>query len=193
MARPRKLNRPVLVTAICAAVADGALVKDACADHGITAKTLREWAAEDATFGALYARAREDQAHALAEKALAIADGDDALTLLREEAIDDAEAELKAADDSQWYKKVQALRAGVIARDRLRVDAHKWMASKIAPRAYGERQEKDPPPLDSNPDVRRFLAAVHLAITEVCSPDVSERIRARVEQLLASPAPQIAA
>jgi hypothetical protein len=143
MARPRKHDRPALIKAICAAVSDGALVKDACIEHGITAGQLREWTAADGAFSALYARAREDQAHALAEQAIQIAHGDDALTLLREEAIDDAEAEMKAADDSQWYKKVQALRAGVINRDRMRVDALKWMASKIAPRTYGERIQQE--------------------------------------------------
>lgn len=117
------------------------LVKDACAEHGITSSKIWQWAADDAEFRKLYARAREDQAHAIAEEAITIANGDDSLTLLREEAVDGYEDELRKADDKHWYQKVQALRAGVINRDKMRVDARKWLASKIAPKQYGERQE----------------------------------------------------
>ena len=36
-------------------------------------------------------------------------------------------------------------------------------------------------------DTRRLIAVVHQAVTEICSPVVSDRIRARVEQLLTEP------
>jgi hypothetical protein len=143
VARPRKHDRPTIVKAVCAAIADGALVREACAEHGITAGQIREWASADETLSALYARAREDQAHALAEQAIEIAAGDDALTLLREAAVEDAETDLRASDQKNWYKRVQALKAGIIARDKMRVDALKWMASKIAPRTYGERLQQE--------------------------------------------------
>ena len=151
MARPRKHDRPAIVKAVCAAIADGVLVKDACAEHGITAGQLREWVAADHELAALYARAREDQAHALAEQAIEIATGDDALTLLREAAVEDAETDVRASDQKNWYKRVQALKAGIIARDKMRVDALKWMASKIAPRQYGEKIQQEVSGADGAP------------------------------------------
>lgn len=129
--------------AVCARVADGELVKDVAEDLGTTAATIRKWAADDPAFGALYARAREEQAHALAEQALSIAAGDDAITLMREAAVEDAEDELRKKDKANWYKKVQELRQGIVQRDRMRVDTIKWLTSKIAPRAYGERIQQE--------------------------------------------------
>lgn len=108
MARPRKHDRGALVADICAKVAAGSLVKDACAQAGIDRATLHRWTEESEEFRNAYARAREDQAHAIAEEALAIADA-------------------------------EALTSEAVARNRLRVDTRKWMASKLAPRAYGEK------------------------------------------------------
>lgn len=105
--RPRKHDRDKIVSAICEQIATGALVKDACRAQGITRQSLHEWT-RDGVLADLYARARSDQAHAIAEDALSIADE-------------------------------QALTPEAIQRNRLRVDARKWMASKIAPRLYGEK------------------------------------------------------
>lgn len=49
------------------------LVTEAATRAGITAKTVRQWAAEDATLGAQYARARELSAEALEHEALRVA------------------------------------------------------------------------------------------------------------------------
>jgi hypothetical protein len=137
--RPPIHDRATIVSALCERVANGELVKAVAADLGVHPATIRKWCAEDTELGALYARAREDQAHALAEQALEIAGGNDALTRLHEQAVADAEDELRASGDKLWFQKVQELRAGVVQRDRMRVDTIKWLASKIAPRAYGER------------------------------------------------------
>jgi hypothetical protein len=142
VSRPWTADRPATVSAICALVAEGALVKDACAAHGITRAALHLWTRADPALLDAYARAREEQAHAIAEQALEVAHGDDALTLAREAAIEHVEddgAALKGKDRANHYAMVAALRAGVINRDRMRVDALKWMASKIAPRNYGEK------------------------------------------------------
>ena len=111
MARPRKHDRHKIISAICVAISQGKLVKDAAKANGLTAGQVREWTAEDPALAALYARAREDQAHAIAESALAIAD-------------------------------LPAPTSEAVARNRLRVDTRKWLASKIAPRNYGDRVEQ---------------------------------------------------
>lgn len=54
--------------------ATGSEPLDTCAKrHGTTAKTLRQWAVEDADAGALYARARHISAGALEDEALTVA------------------------------------------------------------------------------------------------------------------------
>lgn len=110
MARPRKHDRPKIVKAVCLAISGGKLVKAACREEGITADQIRDWCHADDTLSALYARAREAQAHAIAEDAIDIADS-------------------------------EALTPEAVQRNKLRVDARKWMASKIAPRLYGEKLE----------------------------------------------------
>ena len=115
-------------------------MRDVCQDLGIAENSPFRWAAEDEAFGKLYARAREDQAHALAERAMAIASADDELTQARGEAIENEASRLIAAGDQKWRQKIAALESNLIQRDKLRVDTIKWLASKIAPRLYGERQ-----------------------------------------------------
>ena len=109
--RPPTHDREKVGLAVCVAIANGDLVKDACKVHGVNPATVWKWAAEDAEFGKVYARAREDQAHAIAEQAIALAD---------------------AAVPGK---------GGDVDKVRLQVDTRKWLASKIAPRHYGERQE----------------------------------------------------
>jgi hypothetical protein len=127
---------------VCERIATGELVKDVCADLEVPAVKVYEWAAED-EFRESYARARERQAHALAEQALTVADGVDPQTVAALEAVDAEEIaaqELEGKARAAAMKVVASLRANVVARDRMRMDARKWLASKIAPRDYGDRQ-----------------------------------------------------
>jgi hypothetical protein len=138
--RPRTFNRKKVMEAVCVRVAKGELVKYAAQAEGTTADTIRQWAVQK-EFAPLYARARETQAHALAEQALEIADGEDALTLLYEDAIEHKDEDLAVAHDKNRYKIVSALKANLLNRDRMRMDARKWLTSKIAPKHYGEKLE----------------------------------------------------
>lgn len=84
----------------------------------------------------MYARAREAQAHALAELAITTADGGDlfgtAVRLVIAKEADAASPAVRSAVISQ-------LTNAAIQRDRLRVDTLKWYTSKLAPKLYGER------------------------------------------------------
>lgn len=139
--KPRALDRAAVMKAVCERVAHGELVKFAAIAEGTTAKSIREWALDEDALGALYARARESQAHALAEQALEIADGEDALTQMYEDAIEKEDERLKEANNKSRYPVIAALRANLLNRDRMRMDARKWLTSKIAPRLYGEKLE----------------------------------------------------
>ena len=71
-------------------------------------------------FSEQYARAREAQADKLAEEALTIADDG------RSDTYVDADGNVKTDTE-------------VIQRSKLRVDTRKWLASKMAPKKYGDK------------------------------------------------------
>lgn len=77
MARPRTVDRAKLMQNVCERIAQGELVKVAATAEGTSARQIRQWAEEDEAFAPLYARARVQQAHAMAEQVIAIADDAD--------------------------------------------------------------------------------------------------------------------
>lgn len=109
LGRPRTVDRMAIVKNVCRAISKGDSVKDACQSAGIRPARLHEWVREDSVLAALYARGREQQAHALAEHAIAVS---------------------RAAFGRDT--------AGVQAA-RLEVDTLKWYVGKIAPKLYGDR------------------------------------------------------
>jgi hypothetical protein len=117
MGRPSDYT-PELAARICHEVGLGRLVKDVCAELGVDRGTVWRWTEAHPEFRDAYARARVEQAHAMAEDALAIAD-------------EDVPTTEHGAD------------SGAVARNRLRVDARKWLVSKIAPKIYGEKQQHE--------------------------------------------------
>lgn len=93
-----------------------------CLDVGISQPTLWKWLGEDGEFSKRYARAKEDCADYLAAEIIEIAD--------------DGRNDTQVTEDGNVITDHD-----VIARSRLRVDARKWYASKLAPKKYGERLE----------------------------------------------------
>ncbi len=81
--------------------------------------SVMRWLESNEAFRDNYARARQDQADYLAEEIVQIAD--------------DGANDTYATDDGERTNQ------DVIARSRLRVDARKWYASKLAPKKYGDR------------------------------------------------------
>ncbi len=77
---------------------------------------IKNWLRDDAEFVARYARAREDQAHLLAAQVVEIAD----------EKIDTKEADASRIS---------------LEQRRQRIDARKWAAAKLNPKAYGDKLE----------------------------------------------------
>lgn len=86
---------------------------------GVSWATFAKWLNDDPARTEQYARAREAQADTFVEDILSIAD----------DGIND-----KYVDDNGNERVDQ----DVIARSRLRVDARKWLASKMAPKKYGD-------------------------------------------------------
>lgn len=111
---------------ICSELADGASLRTICKADGMPNKsTVFRWLAAREDFRDQYARARDAQADALAEETLDIAD--------------EASNDWMARNDPEnpgWVVNGEH-----IQRSRLRVDARKWFASKVAPKKYGEKLE----------------------------------------------------
>ena len=94
-----------------------------CEDKKVpAARTVHRWLTkeENGDFRQQYARAREMQADTLFDQILAIAD--------------DGSNDTQKTDDGKVIVDHDH-----IQRSRLRVDARKWMVSKMAPKKYGEK------------------------------------------------------
>lgn len=112
-----------LAARICDRISDGESVRAICRDPEMPSKTsVFEWLAEYPEFATMYAAAKDECADTYADEIVEIAD----------------EYELKElkGDDGQ----VRVVYDGVaVARNRLRVDARKWIAGKLKPKKYGDR------------------------------------------------------
>ncbi|CAN7538845.1 hypothetical protein LJR130_003802 [Variovorax sp. LjRoot130] len=94
-----------------------------CDERGINYTTLLGFVNGDPPRSEMYAHAREARADVIADEIVAIAD----------------EAEVVAVMKGNRIELV--LDATAVARNKLRVDARKWTASKLKPRTYGDKIE----------------------------------------------------
>jgi len=118
--RPSSFTQAI-ADVICLRMAEGESLRKICADDGMPSQSMVfRWLAQDDTFREQYARARESQADFLAEEILEIAD----------------ESTSDTYTDENGNERVNN---EVVARSRLRVDARKWLASKMAPKKYGDK------------------------------------------------------
>ena len=117
--RPTKYNLGIALT-ICDRIADGESLVQITRDPSMPKKTaVYEWLLRHAEFAELYARAREDQADSLADEIQAIAD----------------ELPMEITDD----KGVTRFDSAYVTWQKNRVDARKWIASKLKPKKYSDR------------------------------------------------------
>lgn len=90
--------------------------------------TFMLWLREDEEISNQYARAKDDQADYMADETLEIADDDVSEPLL----VDGIPMQVDG--------KVVMVRSNVaVQHAKLRVDARKWLASKLKPKKYGDR------------------------------------------------------
>jgi hypothetical protein len=117
MARPSDYT-PELATRICSQLAEGKSLRTVCEAEDMPSKTtVFNWLATNKAFLDQYARAKEESADAMAEELLDIAD--------------ESVAEAYKADPKASGAVVQAM--------KLRVDARKWLMSKMKPKKYGDK------------------------------------------------------
>jgi hypothetical protein len=124
MGRPTDYTAEI-AAAICARLAAGESLRAICRDEVMPGDaTVRGWVLDDREgFAAQYTRAREMQAHTLADEVLEI--GDDAR--------------------NDWMVRNGAGAVGYelngehVQRSRLRSDNRKWYLSKVLPKVYGDK------------------------------------------------------
>ena len=107
---------------ICSELADGKSMRLVCASDDMPNKsTVFRWIRTIETFRNQYARAKEESADALTDEMLDIAD-------------DTANDYTKTDEDGV------KLNPENIQRSRVRIDTRKWLASKLKPKKYGDKQ-----------------------------------------------------
>jgi hypothetical protein len=126
-------------------IAEGESLRRICRDDDMPARsTVFKWLADpaNASFVDQYARAREAQAEALFEDILEIAD--------------DSSGDVKIVGEDER----EVCNTEFVARAKLRVDARKWMAGKLAPKKYGDKitQEHTGPDGAALPEIRVTFA-----------------------------------
>lgn len=122
--RPSKFT-PELGALICKRMSKGRSLRTVCKAEGMPdIGTVLRWLAKEGPewdeFRRQYARAREAMADAMSEEILDIAD----------DGSNDTYVDDEGKTKTDW---------DVVARSKLRIDARKWLLSKVAPRKYGER------------------------------------------------------
>lgn len=124
--RPTDYNLDMAL-AICERLADGESLRAICKDDDMPARsTVFRWLSLEAGFSDLYARAKEEAAELFAEEIVEIADERDGKAIMADG------AEVAVVFDST-----------AVARNRLRVDARKWVAAKLKPRKYGDKIQQE--------------------------------------------------
>jgi hypothetical protein len=122
---------------LCARIAEGDSVRTICESDEMPSKaTVFRWLAEHEEFRDLYEKACSARSDFLVEEILDIAD---------DGTNDWIEKQNK---DGSTY---EALNAEHVQRSRLRVDARKWIASKLKPKKYGEKVSVEATGKDGKP------------------------------------------
>lgn len=128
VAEKRQPGRPTtysldMVSTICERLVEGQSLRAICRDDCMPGlSTVFQWLAAHQEFADMYARAREEQAEALAAEIVEIAD-----------------------EEKYEPVEVDGVLVGVrfdstaVSRNKLRVDTRKWVAAKLKPRVYGDK------------------------------------------------------
>lgn len=130
MGRPSTYT-PEVADAICERLAEGESLRAICRDDAMPAmSSVFKWLTLHPEFAEQYTHAREEQAETLADEIVEIAD--EQATMVR------ADKHASRDDDGEGNTEV-VFDATAVARNRLRVDARKWVAAKLKPKKYGEK------------------------------------------------------
>jgi hypothetical protein len=147
---------------VCEMLGEGKSLRDIAksGDGMPAAATVCLWAATHPEFAEQYARAREVQADTLADEIVAIADEE--CTMVR------ANKHPSAKPDDEGMLEV-VFDSTAVARNRLRVDARKWVAAKLKPKKYGDKVQQEVTGANGGPV--ETLSRVERIIVRPSNPD----------------------
>lgn len=122
--RPSSFTQEIADT-ICERIATGESLRRICDDADMPSQpAVFRWIAANEEFRKQYALAREAQADALFDESLDIADNG------RNDWM-----ERHGEDDAGWQANGEH-----IQRSKLRIETRRWMAGKLRPKVYGDKQ-----------------------------------------------------
>lgn len=123
MGRPSGFSQQ-LADDICARLAVGDSLREICRDEGMPeARSVFRWLAANESFCQQYARAKQAGVEAMAEEIIDIADNGSNDWMERND-----------KDNAGWIYNGEAAR-----RSQIRIDARKWLLSKLAAKKYGDK------------------------------------------------------
>lgn len=112
---------PAIAAEICTRISCGESLRQICMEERMPVhSTVYLWLLQNKQFSDNYAKAREEQADTLADEIQAIAD----------------ERPQEIVDD----KGISRTDSGWVTWQKNRIDARKWVAAKLKPKKYGDRQ-----------------------------------------------------
>ena len=124
MGRPSSFT-PEFAAEICERLANGESLRAITSDeHMPSQATVFRWLADNTQFREQYACAREAQADTLADEIVHIAD---------------TPMEGTVVTSKEWGEEIKT--GDMIEHRKLRVDARKWFAAKLAPKKYSDKQQ----------------------------------------------------
>lgn len=113
-----------LFDTICERIAQGQSLREISKDPDMPSQvSFFKWVGNDEKLAKQYARAREAQADLIFDEILEIAD----------------DATNDWMDRNSEDESVRVVDHEHVQRSRLRIDARKWMAGKLAPKKYGDK------------------------------------------------------
>lgn len=120
--RPTKYNQDI-ADAICERIIEGESLRQICkAENMPNCSTVFRWMVSNDEFCKQYEKAKVEQAEMLADEIISIADEEQTV--------------VKTHDGGTTEVTFDSV---AVARNRLRVDARKWVASKLKPKKYGDK------------------------------------------------------
>lgn len=118
-------TNPGSIDEFCDYVAAGGHMAGFCRERGLKYNAVDYWICGSNSRMEMYARAKELRADVLADEIVSISD----------------ESTVETRYEGENVRLV--LDATAVARNRLRVDARKWVASKLRPRIYGDKTTQE--------------------------------------------------
>lgn len=111
---------------ICELIANGKTIKQISMMDGMPhPSNVYRWLAKHEEFREMYARAKEQQIEVLVDEMIAIAD--------------DCRRDVEVRIDKNG-NEYEVTNNEVVQRAKLMIDTRKWLAAKLMPRKYGDRQ-----------------------------------------------------